>query len=815
MKNKWLNREIAMKVFFICSIVSCTIFPLNAQTKIRGTVFSTDGKPLEHASVLLLNAKDSSLVKGTLTDMNGSYNIENIAEGNYLMSSAYTGFDPLFTNAFIVKAGMEKFEMEHIKLQQVKELSSVTVVAKKPMYEQKIDRLVINVAAAITFTGITALDVMERSPGVVVNRVNNSLSINGKNGVIFMINGKRNYMDFAGILILLAGMPSGSVERIEIITTPPANFDAEGNAGIINIVLKSNGNYGTNGSYTLTGGYTKGEQNSASFNINHRKGKINLFGNYSFYRSRLQQVWTNYHAVTNDMYLNENYSEDNRHALTWTHDVQAGIDYQVNKKTIIGGLLSANYRKWTMQSLNDAFVTINHHLDTSVNITNDELHTTLYYGANINFQHTFKPDEKITINADYLYYKDKNPSNYLNDYYDGTGSFLFRENVQSNKLTPLKFLIVAADYTKKISKKIDMEAGLKGTASLTNNDIGVASFTQNTWTKDTTLSGNHTIHESIGAAYTSFSAKLSEKTSLKFGLRYEYTHTLLGTELQKSIIDRNYGNLFPSFFFMHTIKDNSSVNFAYSRRIFRPGYGDLAPWVLFLDPKTFQTGNPYLQPQITDNVSASYTLKNKIVTLSYSYAAPTIIMQPVVDKTTNRLVRASANSKNSQSASIGFSLPFTVTKWWNMQNNITFLWQQFNSFFVTDIRTESKGFYLNTTQNFSLPKNFSISISSFYSSKFLWGYYVFKPSGSIDAGVQKKFGKKRSSLAFNVSNLISSFSVNNLTADFPSQNLVIRSKNIYGYTGFSLSFTHNFGNDKVQQKRDRATGAEDEKGRAY
>src|SRR6185312_7048540 len=161
----------------------------------------------------------------------------------------------------------------------------------------------------------------------------NMLSVNGKNGVIIMINGKRNYMDLASVVQMLAGMPSGNIERIEIITTPPANFDAEGDAGIINIVLKSNDNFGTNGSYSITAGYSKGEQNSVSANINHRKGKVNLFGNYSFSRIRLQQVWNNYHAIANNGKLLENFSDDKRHALAAQHNGQAGIDYEINKKT--------------------------------------------------------------------------------------------------------------------------------------------------------------------------------------------------------------------------------------------------------------------------------------------------------------------------------------------------------------------------------------------------------------------------------------------------------------------------------------------------
>ena len=319
-------------------------FSLNslAQTYINGKILSKDGKPLTHATVLLLKPKDSSLVKGTLSDDAGMFIVDNIPAGRYILSAAYIGYYSVFTDSFTISPDKPKLDFGTIQLIATKDLSAVTVTAKKPLYEMKIDRMVINVAAAITYTGISALDVLQRSPGVIVNLINNSLTINGKDGVIIMINGKRNYMDIGAVIQMLAGMPSGSIEKIEVITTPPANFDAEGNAGIINIVLKSNDQFGTNGSYTLTTGYNTGLQTSASINMNHRQGKINLFGNYSYWSNHMIQDWNNYHAVYNPQGFNENYSYDDRHGILSSHNLQAGMDYELNKKTIIGVLLSGN-----------------------------------------------------------------------------------------------------------------------------------------------------------------------------------------------------------------------------------------------------------------------------------------------------------------------------------------------------------------------------------------------------------------------------------------------------------------------------------------
>ncbi|HET6768309.1 MAG TPA: outer membrane beta-barrel protein [Chitinophagaceae bacterium] len=790
-------------------------FPANAQSRIHGKITDTTGKPIANANVLLLNSNDSVLVKGILTTVTGSYIFENINAGNYLVSATHTGIKPAYSRRFEMSNSNENIDMGIIMLEETSvTLADVTVVAKKPLYEQKIDRLVINVAASITAAGSTALDVLERSPGVIVNRFSNLLSINGKGGVIVMINGKRNYMNMSAVIQMLSGMPSSNIERIEIITTPPANFDADGNAGIINIVLKKNNQFGTNGSYSLMAGYNKGEQNRLSMNMNHRSGKINLFGNYSYSRDRAYQLWSNYHAVTGNGVFMENYSENNRHSLTWQHDVQAGMDYEINKKTIIGGLITGNYRHWSMVADNDALVSKDNSLDTVVDIVNNELHTTRSYGINLNLQHSFKPDEKLSLNFDYLDYYDNNPNDYNNAYSNANNVFAYDEKVKSSKKTPLKFWIGAADYEKKLSKKINMEAGLKGTTSRLTNDVQVATLLQNHWLTDSALSGYHKLKEYIGAAYSSFSITLNEKTSIKAGLRYEYASSVLGTATLKSIVDRHYSNLFPTFFFLHKINDSNSVNFSYSRRIWRPSFADLAPWVIFSDPKTFQTGNPALLPSISDGINVSYTYRNKIVTLSYDYTTNPINNQPALDENINRLVNTVTNSKSFQNFYINLALPFTITKWWSMQNNLSVGWRRSNSFYKENIKQDFVGFYVYGTQTFKLPKDISLELSGFYNTGGGWGLYTFSSLGSLDFGAQKKFEKKKSTLSLTIRNILNSLHSKQYI-NLPEQNLVIRTSGVFSYTSFSITYNKRFGKETVKGKRDRSTGAEDERGRAY
>jgi hypothetical protein len=467
-----------------------------------------------------------------------------------------------------------------------------------------------------------------------------------------------------------------------------------------------------------------------------------------------------------------------------------------------------------MESRNNADVLKNHNVDTTVKVLNHELHTTSNFGTNINLQHTFKPDEKITVNADYLNYRDNNPNTYVNAYYNSTGSFLYDENVQSSKRTPLIFWVGTIDYSKKISKKVDMEAGVKGTISKLNNDVKVETLLQSGWLKDPVLSGYHNLSEKIGAAYSTLSVALDSSTSVKLGLRYEYTNSNLGSPTQKNIVDRRYGNLFPSLFILHTINEKNAINFSYSRRIWRPSFTALAPWVIFLDPKTFQTGNPALQPAITDAFNASYTYKNKILSLGYSYTAHPISFLPKLEDATNKLTSALTNAKSQKFININVSLPFKITKWWNTQNNISGYWSQSITVYKAELKTENKTFSFNSTQTFTLPKDISLELSGFYYGGGNWGIYDYDAIGSLDLGVQKKLVKKKSTLSFNIRNVLNSL-VSKGAAYIPEQNLIHTNRSIYSYTGYSLSFTHIFGNEKIKGKRNRSTGAEEERGRAY
>ena len=364
------------------------------------------------ANVLLLNDGDSGFVKGAVTDEDGYYTLANIPTGTYLIESYMIGFSKSYSPLIKVDPD-EDVLLDPIKLTEAsQELEEVVIKADKPLYEMEMGKMVVNVPSSITSAGQSVIDVLEKSPGVLVNRQNNTFALNGKDGVIVLMNGKRSRMPITAVYQLLEGLNAGDVEKIEIMTVPPSKYDADGDAGFINIITKKGGDVGTNGSVMANLGFGSGPRAGTSLNLSHQAKKLSFYANYSFNFIESEQTAYFNREGSNDFESTVSSTGTFRNADRMTHNFQFGIDYSISDKTIIGALVSGYANRFNMSS--DAIADLNYSIspDTLVNVETAETNKWKHLMGNMNLQHTFKKGQVLTANLDYLTYTNSNPSQY-------------------------------------------------------------------------------------------------------------------------------------------------------------------------------------------------------------------------------------------------------------------------------------------------------------------------------------------------------------------------------------------------------------------
>ncbi|NQU52032.1 MAG: TonB-dependent receptor [Bacteroidetes bacterium] len=801
-----------LKQFLFLSLI--IFYPTIVFSQIQGAVRDTSNQPLSFANVLLLNQKDSTVATGMMATEEGTYSITNFEPGTYIMGVSMIGYKPAYSPSFVIKTSNDHHHNEPIFVEgDSHQLEDVNVVALKPLYEMKIDRMVVNVENSITSSGSTALEVLEKSPGINVDRQNNAISMNGKGGVMVMINGKQNRMPMEAAVEMLKTMSSDNIKRIELITTPPSKYDADGDAGIINIVLKKNDDFGTNGSFTLGAGIASREKLEASLNLNHHIEKINYFGTYSVTYNNARQNIDTYRKTMQDNMILESGSESGREALVTFQNFRVGLDYTISSKTVLSILGSGYLRDWEADALNEIYYKTDEVLTGQSNLKMTEYSKWMHGMANINLQHHFKEEEILDFNFDYLNYHNDNPSYYTIENFDNEGQQQPGEDIDVTKITPINIMVGMLDYTNQINPKLKVEAGAKGTFTMFKNDIGVSYLDLGIWSFDQELTNKYSMNENIMAIYSSVSYSLSDKTSIVAGLRYEYMNSVLDSETEKGIIDLHYGELFPTIYFSQKLDKNNKLQLSYSRRIDRPTFNELAPFVVFMTPELFLSGNENLLPAFSTVLKTDYQYKSVILSVSYTDTKNAISrFQPIYNEETDRTYFVSQNFDSQKITSAVLTFPIKVTDWWKMQNNFTFIFRKINTNYEGEnLDYATNNYRINTIQSINITKNMSAEFAGYYQSKSFQGIYEWNPIGRLDIGVQWKLKNGNSRFNLNLSDVFKT-NIIRYTADFPELKIYNTWMLDFEPRILRLTFTHNFGNSAVKTRK-RTTASDEEQKR--
>ncbi|HEX4852378.1 MAG TPA: outer membrane beta-barrel family protein, partial [Puia sp.] len=813
MKNFSKREEKGNHVFTIFLILLfldlVSAIGCEAQSHIRGSVVNKANLPIANASVSLLQEKDSSLVKTTFSADDGSFTFQNIPNGNYLVSSSSIGYQLIYSSAI---SCLQNVQIDIGKLtlnESAAQLGSVIVTGRKSTFESKPDRTVINLRNSVTSSGSSALEVLERSPGVTINRQSNTISMEGKEGVMLMINGKVNYVPGDALIETLQGIQADNIEKIELITTPPASVDASGHAGLINIVMKSNNSQGVNGSFSAGVGYGHGFVDDFGFNINYRKQKINLYGNFSYSRvTKPLPIYLTTKLSDQGVVIQNEMSSD-RVESNRALNGRAGLDYQISKSTVMGLMISGYGTKYIQNETVTNLVSSNSQLDTTIKTKTKEVKPWQNFSVNLNLQHQFSKDAKISANLDYIYYKNTEPFDYHTFYYDPAGNFLFDQIKRTNKLTPIHFWIAAVDYSKKLGKNLTIELGVKRTQADLSNDFEVERYTQGQWITDSSMTTIHHLSENYSAVYASLQWVMGKNTHVNLGARYEYTNYNLGTPGLKDLYDKHYGNLFPVFMFTHALNAQSSFSLSYNSRIARPSFNLLAPYAYFINENTLFTGNPALQPSISHTIAFDYNFRKYSFSISATKETnPIWMFQPTIDSTAHTVLLTPQNMKDQKLLSASISVPLEVNSWWSMQYNLIGSWQEVTSSGKSPLTQDQFELNVHILETFKLGNSFSMELSGFYQSPQIAGINVQEAYGSLDFGLRKKLPGKQGVLSFAATNILNTQAYA-YTSHLPDKNQSTYSKINFVQPTVRLTYSRNFGNEKLKGKREYDTGADE------
>jgi outer membrane receptor protein involved in Fe transport len=781
-----------------------------AQSSIKGKI--TDNEhPLPGATVLLLLAQDSALVHGVITNNEGQFLFENIPDGTYAISASIIGYSRHRLKNIVVKD--EDVTIPAIILaEETTQLGEVVIHAEKPLFEQQVDRLVVNVQSSVTSTGNSVLEVLQKSPGVLVNRQSNSIGVNGKYGVRVMINGKAMQLPMDVVVQMLDGMSASNVDRIEIITVPSSKYDAEGNAGIIHIITKKNLDYGTNGTIGLTAGYKWAETLGGNLNVNHRNERFAFYADYSFMRTHNLHTMDLGRRVNVPGFVQSVDNHSHRENVTHQHNISAGVEWQPTKKISLDLQVTAYSRNWKLNAITNDVSKISPDSTVVTDMHIHELNVWQSATASIGLRMTPNPKSEISFNVDYLYYYNKNPSSYDNVAVYEQGNSFSSSIIDLDKNTPIRMLVGKTDYRLTVSPSFTVEAGIKGVTSALTNDVLVRTMTNGEWKIDPVFTSYSNLHESIGAAYVGTTWQAADNLQINTGLRYEYTHTSISTPQQQNLVDRKYGYFFPGLSLTRKLDKEKELQWSYSRRITRPTYNDIAPFVFFWSPNIFSAGNTSLWPALSDAIRIGYHDRQWDMSLQYNHTKKEIInlFQPENDTQSNSLIFRSQNLAYLNTLALSNTWSLTAYSWWDIQSNIVLQYQQGQTAHLAEaISMKLWSVNLNVTNIIKLPKDVTIEVSGFYQSKSIYGISGFLPYGSLNAGVQKKFGKK-GTLKLSMDDILYT-NVWRIATNRPQENLSSNIRYDWHNQYIRLTYSRNIGNAGLRSVKIKSGSSEEQK----
>ncbi|NIJ52651.1 TonB dependent receptor [Dyadobacter arcticus] len=777
-----------------------TALSLNGQS-ISGSVIDEAQRPASFSVVKLLKTTDSTLVKGTIANEAGEYEFTGISEGTYYVKASLVGMLDKNSSLVTLHAGQSVRLDPLMMIQAQQALNELVVQARTPNIEQQVDKTVLNIAADQVAQGKTAYELLQQAPGVMIDP-NDNIRMGGKQGVNVFIDGKPTNLSSIDLANLLRATAASNIDKIELISNPSARFDAQGGAGVINIRLRRNKNYGLNGN--VSGGYGQSDHYRANLalDLNYRAKRLSLYGNASGSDNyQITKVLLDRNA-NGLQFVQRGFDTDGTRAVVY----KTGIDYSLSTRQTIGLVVAGN-AAFNRFGTNSGTSIINSKGQVDSSIVNRVFNPNHNNRINVALTYRYADTLGLELNADadFTHFSNDSPSNIVSNYISPDGLPLFNRLVRFEAYTGIRIGTIRADVVKEWKKKqVKLETGLKHTNVATVNNL--LAFSGADDQPDVNRTNRFTYREIVSAAYASLN-RSNGKWSMQAGVRAERT-AVHGRSVDRlsRVIDRpdtTYFNLFPTGYIQYQISGNGQLGLNYGRRIGRPSYQDLNPFIYQIDPYTSQRGNPFLMPSYTHNAELSYTYK-WATNVKLSYGHTDGFSTDVMQQQGLIAYQTVANVGQVNALNVSLSTPYEFTKWWSTYLYAAATWNRFQGNFSTNEIFDQQAFAFESyVQNtFSISKSWQAQVSGFWNAPTTQTVYRIGSLGALNLSIERKVLKGQGKLALNVDDLFNTMRWRQ-SASFESQRFNINRK--WESRRVSIRFAYRFGRSEIKGAREPRT----------
>lgn len=801
-------KTAALIVVLLVAAVQC--YGQSKTSVIKGTVFIENKIPAESSTVILL-AADSSILTSTASDEQGAYNF-TVEEGVYLILASRIGYNQSFSGPYNVSGQGDVNARDIVLVKSVPMLKEVSIAARKAYVEVKPGRVVLNVQSSIVAEGNSVYDLLRQAPGVHAGS-QGTLSIIGRQSAMVLVDGKPVNMSGENLAAMLENMQSSTVQQIELITNPSARYEA-GGAGVINIMLKKGSNAGTNGTFTIGGGYGKFYKANTGITFNNRMGNVNIFGNYNYAANKTFKTFTTDRAIDYQGVLS-NY--DSRYYTTresFNHTFRLGSDFFLSPNHTLGVLVSGTVNNSNFLKDNLLRITNNGKFDSTI-VTMANLKrnlTTVNYDVN----YTGKLDTLGQTLSAYVSYNhfDRKSNEYISNYFNKASGEVYRPDLLQQNISPSQINIwaVKMDYVKPLSKNTVLDAGVKYSHVSSSNDLIFGPKRNGVYTVDPNFSSNFQYAENVNSAYTNLSTSVG-KWKINGGLRVEQTIADGNSTSDKINFEKNYVDFFPQAQLRYTYNPKNYFTLSFNRSIYRPLYEDINPFLYYVDLYDYRAGNPQLLPSYTSTIELAHSYNSTIVSSLYTSVTDNFYGFNAFEQDNQSKVNITTRKNFGRMSVYGikFFTPAQFTEWWNATFSVDVSYQRIKAYPENgDLNKGTQDVLLSTNHNFKLGAGFAAEAMVKYESPTFYGFSQFKANYRFDAGISKTVFNNMGTFRLSV---IDIFRTERDRAYTNYRNLNLSIVNREEGRVVRFGFSYRFGNKQLKSAGTHKLGNEDEQRR--